>query len=126
LIADDDAEMRDILCLALEDRFDVVSASNGFEAIRRLESGRFDALLLDLDMPVLDGWGVVREMRRRGIAVPVALVSGESDLRDIAMDLDVPEFLPKPVSLADLRQTLARMTTPPPPRMRATSGIAQP
>src|SRR5687767_8579037 len=88
LIADDDAEMRETLQLALADRFDVALAANGFEAMRRLQNGAFDAVVLDLSMPVHDGRGVVREMRRRGITVPILIVSGETELPMIAVRLD--------------------------------------
>src|SRR5688572_26920055 len=79
LIADDDDDLRPILSLALEVQYDVVAVANGARAIQQLVTRPFDLVLLDLMMPVVDGRGVVEEMRRRNIMVPVVLLSGESD-----------------------------------------------
>jgi CheY-like chemotaxis protein len=109
LIADDDDDLRPILTLALEIQYDVVAVPNGARAIQQLVLAPFDLLLLDLMMPVLDGRGVVEEMRRRGIMVPVVLLTGESDATSIAAELDVSACLEKPVTLPVLRATVARV-----------------
>jgi DNA-binding response OmpR family regulator len=62
-------------------------------------------------MPRLDGRGVIREMRRRRLSVPVVLVSAEMDLGKIAAQLCVAEYLAKPVELSELRRTLAGLTS---------------
>jgi len=56
--------------------FDVVTANNGVLALEQLDSnGRFDAILLDLQMPVMDGRTFYREMRARGVETPVIILS---------------------------------------------------
>jgi CheY-like chemotaxis protein len=56
--------------------FDVVTANNGVHALEQLDHGsNFDAILLDLQMPVMDGRTFYREMRARGIGTPVIILS---------------------------------------------------
>src|SRR5688572_2932273 len=102
--------MRDMLKLALEPRFEVSTARNGLDGLRCLEAGSFDAILLDLNMPILDGRGFIRELRRRGLAVPVLICSGETDIAQVAAALEVRDYVAKPVRLEHLARKLSRMT----------------
>ncbi len=80
LIVDDDPEFRELYRTALRfEGFDVMTASDGVEALRAVEC-RVPALdILDINMPCLDGWSVLRELRAHPETngVPVIVVTGE-------------------------------------------------
>jgi signal transduction histidine kinase/CheY-like chemotaxis protein len=88
---------------------------NGAEAIERLASGRFDAVLMDMQMPVLDGLGATRHWRERErregrphtpiIAMTANAMAGD---REVCLEAGMDDYLAKPVKLAALRETLAR------------------
>ena len=83
LIADDAEIGRSILRALLRGEFDVVEARNGLEAIRTLETsgGRFAAVILDVMMPVMDGFRVLQFMRERELLgrIPVVMLTAISD-----------------------------------------------
>jgi CheY-like chemotaxis protein len=106
LIVEDDVECLEAVKDALEgDGYVVVTATQGLQGLQRLESGPLpDLILLDLMMPVMDGWQFLREQRRRPAlaALPVALLSGERDLAHRAGDLKVAGYIRKPFDLDEL------------------------
>jgi DNA-binding response OmpR family regulator len=76
LIVDDDASLRRMLRLTLLDGgFDVRLAENGRAALEAIAEQAPDAVVLDLEMPEMDGRTLIRELRERGIDVPVLIVS---------------------------------------------------
>ena len=76
LVVDDDAALRHMLRLTLQDYgFKVRSAENGRDALEAVAEAVPDAVVLDLEMPVMDGRAFYRELRKRGIEVPVLIVS---------------------------------------------------
>jgi putative two-component system response regulator len=83
LVVDDQDINRDIITVLFEDTFDVLEASNGLEAIDIIsrESAEIKIVLLDLIMPIMDGFGVLREMNRTGIIhnIPVILITSDED-----------------------------------------------
>jgi CheY-like chemotaxis protein len=108
LIVDDDPDVLDILQLLLEQTYDVSVARNGTEAIHLATRERFDVLLLDLMMPVVDGGEVVKELKAHGVTTPVVLISAASDLKTRARQLDVFDAESKPIDAARLEQKLQR------------------
>ncbi|WP_288253470.1 ATP-binding protein [uncultured Hydrogenophaga sp.] len=86
---------------------------NGFEALQLLHRERFDAVVLDYHMPVLDGIAATREIRALpgdAGAIPVILVTADvvNDTRKLATEAGVTQFAPKPLQEADLRRALRR------------------
>lgn len=108
LVVDDDPDVVAVQQLNLElAGHDVVVARDGAQALARLRAaGGFDAVLLDIMMPGIDGWGVLEQVARddRIDDVPVIVVSAHatSSDRDRAIAAGAREFLPKPFSLASL------------------------
>ncbi len=102
LICEDNALNRELLCDLLSDDFDVVEACNGLEAIKILEREADDIsiLLLDINMPVMDGLGVLEVMRRRSwiCDVPVIMISSETDGEIIrkTYELGAFDFISRP------------------------------
>lgn len=113
LVVDDDPDILDALAIWLEDRFDVVTAADGGEALDLVERQPFDLILLDLMMPAVDGATVKRTLDSRGVRVPVVVVSAISDLPRHARALGVSDWLTKPLDLEALDATIARVTSGP-------------
>jgi CheY-like chemotaxis protein len=113
LLAEDDAAIRDSLGDALrEDGFEVVAAANGREALELLRNGpRPSAILLDLMMPVMDGWDFRREQMDdpslRDIPVLIVSASGFSP-ETIRLQFGNVELIPKPVPYHELLVVLGR------------------
>lgn len=102
LIVDDIDLNRDMLKALLGDEYDILEASNGVDAIQMVEqySERLNAILLDLVMPVMDGYGVLEYMEKMGLhdRMPVLVISAESssDTERECLDLGVTDFIRKP------------------------------
>ena len=85
--------------------YDVAEAQNGSEALAQLATGpRPDLILLDLMMPVMDGWEFRNEQLRDGMmaAIPVVLFSASGNVRDKAAELKLAAYLEKPIDLHTL------------------------
>jgi CheY-like chemotaxis protein len=74
----------------------VVTASDGREAVRLAAELRPSLVLLDLNMPVMDGAGFAAEVRRLGMEMPIVLISGEENLDRWARSLGAVAYLRKP------------------------------
>lgn len=126
LVVDDDPDLRHSLVEVLEDEgYEVSCANNGEEALRALARAAPNAILLDLTMPVMDGW-TFRDVQRndpRLAGIPTVVISAAySDGR--AMEgLGADAFLAKPFELSRLTETLQRICGAPtraPARRSAT------
>ena len=111
LVVDDDPSIREFVHVALEeDGFDVREAANGAEALEVLGVWRADVVLLDLMMPVLDGWEFRRRQRedRTLAAIHVIVMSANRCLPSAEAVLSPCAMLAKPFDLIDLLQRTAR------------------
>jgi len=115
LVVDDDPDIRELLFTALEDEgFEVVPAGNGREALAIIRTFRPDVIVLDLMMPVMDGWQFASELRIRDEGdedIPIVLLSAARDLRAHAEALSAAEIIEKPFDLADLLPKIARVAS---------------
>jgi PAS domain S-box-containing protein len=114
LIADDDASMRFVAHEALVPaRIDLVEAKDGSEAVAAFGEHRPDLVLLDVSMPVLDGYSACREIRNRpeGQLLPILIVTGSDDPDSIqkAYDAGATDFVEKPVNWLILVKRLRYM-----------------
>ena len=104
LIVDDDPAVREILsAILLRESIGCDVASDGEQALDFLRREKYDAVLLDLLMPRLDGAGVIAFLKEQGIATPVIVMSA---IADGTQDLDpavVRVQMQKPIELGDLR-----------------------
>ena len=113
LIVDDDAAIRDALSEILESEGYVVStASDGAAALRQIEDQRPALVLLDMRMPVLNGWDVAATLRQREIAVPILVMTAARDARHWAEQIAADGYLAKPFDLDDLLDSVARLLQP--------------
>jgi two-component system chemotaxis response regulator CheY len=107
LVVDDEPQIRALAEHALTAHgYRVQLAPNGREAIRRLTESPPDVILLDLNMPVMDGWAFRAEQQRladaRLASIPVLLLSAEEDVEEHAAKLQVVGVLRKPFDLRGL------------------------
>lgn len=103
LVADDDPTSRVLVSAALEGHVrSVAEAENGLIAVQALEQQPFDLAILDLDMPVMDGFGVIERARLRPETrhLPIIVVTGRDDVVAIerAFALGATSFLCKPIN----------------------------
>jgi two-component system OmpR family response regulator len=109
LLVEDDAEMLDLTAYVLRrERFVVVEASDGAMALRRWKADRPDLVVLDLGLPGLDGFDVLRKMREDDETTPVLVLTARKDAQDIlrCFNLGTDDFLPKPFEYRELTARL--------------------
>ena len=111
LVAEDEAPLRSQIVRALSaDGHDAVAAADGGEALDVLvrENGRFDLLLTDIKMPVMDGIALALAAARDYPDLVILLMTGYADQRERASGLDalIHDVLTKPFALADLQGTV--------------------
>jgi two-component system response regulator MprA len=109
LVVDDEPAVQSALSRALTmERYDVAQASDGQEALDRLGAGPFEAVILDIAMPRVDGLEVCRRLREGGDRTPVLMLTarGEVDDRVAGLDAGADDYLVKPFAL---RELLARV-----------------
>jgi two-component system, chemotaxis family, chemotaxis protein CheY len=103
LLVDDDRLFRDMIAAALQaEGYTVAVAHDGQHALATLATAPAQLILLDLQMPVMDGYEFVRRLREWGLAIPVIFMSSEPTVRADANSLAVAGALPKPFDLAHL------------------------
>ena len=98
LIADDDKDIRSVLALYLEDAgYEVVEAADGAETLRMLQAQDIDLCLLDIMMPELDGYQVLKLVRQTD-DVPIIVVSakGQDSEKILGLNLGADDYLVKP------------------------------
>lgn len=98
LIADDEAEIRDVLRLYLEkEGYEIVEAADGLEADTLLKKEKIDLAILDIMMPGLDGYRVLRNIRE-GNNLPVLILSAKTSDSDkiLGLDLGADDYITKP------------------------------
>jgi CheY-like chemotaxis protein len=104
LIVDDDQTIRDLLAEAMsEEGFEAVTAANGIEALARIELAKPNLLLLDIQMPKMDGRTFLQVLAKSGLRIPVIVMSAAVSPRTVARELTVDGYLAKPF---DLEQVL--------------------
>lgn len=111
LIVEDHADLRRLYAIGLNQRgYEVRLATNGAEAIDRIEEARPDVLVLDLCMPLMDGWEVIDRLSASGANVPIVVVSGYERPADRPIPASVRGWLAKPATIDELGQMLDRVT----------------
>lgn len=98
LVADDETEIRDVLRLYLEkEGYEVVEAADGMDALRLLKQEKIDLAILDIMMPGLDGYRVLRNIREES-NLPVLMLSAKGSDSDkiLGLDLGADDYITKP------------------------------
>lgn len=115
LVVEDDAALRELLALILEgEGLDVETAANGKEALERLQSRPPAVILLDMSMPVMDGWQFCRELdRRTGPRPRIVVVTAATDPAKRADEVHADGWLAKPFDRDRLLNMVRRMVDEP-------------
>jgi len=110
LIVDDDPDMVTIIRIMLDDAgYQVRSARNGKEALESVATKMPAVVLLDILMPVMDGWQCARELRARyGRRVPIVVVTAAEHAGARAEQVGCDDVLAKPSEMAELLRIVAR------------------
>lgn len=110
LIAEDDKQLLKLLELSLKDQYWVIFAEDGLQAIEYVQTESPDLILIDIKMPRLDGWEAIREIRSRGINVPIIVISGFPEFWNelLALELGVKRYLVKPFRVVKLLELIQK------------------
>lgn len=122
LIVDDEPDILLLLRLNLEaDGHEVLLAADGERALERITTDDPDFVLLDVRMPVLDGWGVLDALRDRDDAPPVIAMSGKADGGDVAqaIELGACGFVTKPFDPDDVVRAVVTLAAHTPEQRHA-------
>ena len=113
LVIEDEPDLRALMELVLEDRgYTVLTACDGREGLELLGSNRPDVILLDMKMPVMDGWEFARRYRATfEDRAPIVVVTAAEDLRARADEIGATKALGKPVELDTLFATIEDATS---------------
>ena len=106
LITEDDVALAEALRFALKQAgYAVDCVSDGASADEALKATLFDLLILDLGLPKVDGFDVLRRLRERNVHTPVLILSGREkpDEKVHGLDLGADDYLVKPFSLEELQ-----------------------
>lgn len=103
LVVDDEPHIRATVSAMLQtEGYAVDEAANGADALHAVEHRAPDVILLDMRMPVLDGWGFARELRRRGHRTPIVVMTAARDAARWAGEIAAATFVAKPFGFDDL------------------------
>jgi two-component system alkaline phosphatase synthesis response regulator PhoP len=112
LVVDDEPDILLLHRLNLEGAgHEVLLAADGMKALERIAEDSPDCVVLDVMMPVLDGWGVLEALNERPLPPPVLVVSAKSATADIehAMSLGAKGYLAKPFNAQTLLEEVQRL-----------------
>lgn len=113
LLAEDERSLsRAVIALLEKNNYSADAVYDGQEALEYLEAGNYDALILDLMMPKMDGMTVLRTLRERGNPIPVLILTAKSEVDDKVLGLDTGanDYLTKPFSTQELMARIRAMT----------------
>ena len=108
VIEDDPALAKNLMSTLLRCGFKAEAVNDGKSAIEKIATGKFDLALLDLMIPQLNGYEVLKQIQREGFSIPVIVVSakdGEYDQAD-ALDLGADDFIIKPFNAVTLESRI--------------------
>lgn len=112
IVVDDEKNIRIMLKRVLSgDQYEIDEAVNGLEALQKIAQEKYDAILLDLRMPEMNGLQVIEKIKEMDINTPVIMMSAYGTIPEAveAMKLGAVDYLIKPFDLDELRMTLDRM-----------------
>lgn len=117
LVAEDSSVIQNITKKVLQfQNYEIVSVKNGQQVLERLEAEDFDAILMDINMPIMDGMECAQRVRAltdpQKAQIPIVAITGNAknysidDFKSVGID----EYLPKPLNFDNLVDTVNRLT----------------
>jgi CheY-like chemotaxis protein len=112
LVVDDDPSIRGVVNDVLQlEGYSVCTAGNGLDALDAVERVRPALVLLDMRMPVMNGWGFARAMRARGQNIPILVFTAARDASLWAEEIGADGCIAKPFEVDELLTEVERLTT---------------
>ena len=109
LVVDDDPDIRELLVSVLsDDGYEAASARDGRDALEVLDRWPADVIVLDLMMPVMDGWTFAARMKEKW-SIPIVVLSAATEVRKHAAQLGAADVIPKPFDIETLLPLIARV-----------------
>ena len=109
LIVEDDDNIRELLRLYLErEGYEITEAENGAVGLSKWKAENPDMMLLDVMMPVMDGWQVCKEVRAAGSTMPIIMITAKGETMDkvSGLELGADDYIVKPL---EMREVVARV-----------------
>lgn len=115
LVIEDDLELLDLVAFVLEDEgYRVEKASDGLEGLRAVERKMPDLIILDMKMPVMNGWQFASEFKARyNGRAPIVVLTAGANARRNAEEIGAQGWIGKPFELDELVATVRRFTKEP-------------
>lgn len=117
---DNDAVRKALSDLLVAEGYEVVPAVNGIQALAALRRHPCDLALLDVNMPLLNGWGTIGELRRLNRWLPIIIITARPDQRKLAREFGV-ELMEKPLDVTLLLHRIAALLNSPRDKSRAAT-----
>ena len=113
LVVDDDTSILDTVSAILSgEGYDVVSAATGQEALDAIARKQPVVILLDMRMPIMDGWAVAHALHDMGIAIPIVVMTAAESAKRWADEVGAEGYLAKPFGLDELLAAVERFRSP--------------
>jgi len=110
LVVDDDPTILQVVSEILEmEGFDVETAANGAEALEILDQSRPSVVLLDMRMPIMDGWAFAERLHTRAVQPKVAVMTAAQDAQGWAKEIGADAFLAKPFEIDELMRVVQNL-----------------
>jgi DNA-binding response OmpR family regulator len=114
LVIDDDPSVRESVSKVLRDEgYQAVTAADGLEALEQFEAHDIDLLVLDLGLPIKNGWDVFERITTENPFVPVIIITGQADQYDVAVAAGVGALMEKPLDALHLLHTIRELLAEP-------------
>ncbi len=113
LVVEDDPAIRwTVQGVLVDEAYRVKTAENGKQALAVMEGGMPSLILLDMRMPVMDGWTFASRLHERDIHIPIVVMTAAQDSRARAAEIDAAASISKPFDLEDLLRTVEAFGVP--------------
>jgi two-component system chemotaxis response regulator CheY len=113
LIVDDDPAIRSTVSEILDmEGYPVETAANGHEALVKVRAVRPWLIILDMRMPIMDGWAFARVLHEEGIEVPILVMTAAQNARRWAEEIGASAYIPKPFDLDELLNAVNKFVEP--------------
>jgi CheY-like chemotaxis protein len=118
LVVDDSSTVRKFVAASLNMKgFRVITAADGIEALERMPAEKINLIILDLNMPDMDGFELMRTLRETPEyhEIPIIVLSSMTDLKnkDLALEMGATAFLEKPLSTEAIQREVLRFVNKP-------------
>jgi DNA-binding response OmpR family regulator len=114
LLVDDDWSVRESVSRVLQDAgYEVVLASDGQEALSQFATQQIDLLVLDLGLPIKNGWDIFERITSENPVLPIIVITGESEQYEVAVAAGVGALMEKPLDALQLLHTIRELLAEP-------------